>query len=625
MVVSQSPADSPIEPGGPIMDDPAPLPPPVSASNPDATTPATDPDRRDFLKGVAALGAAGAGASLGLWPAPAVAQSAPGIGESETERLASASIAELQARMDAGQLTSRRLVQIFLTRIRQIDRRDGLNDVLELNPEAEEIARALDRERRQSGPRGPLHGIPVLLKDNIDTGDLQGTRAGSLALVGTPALQDATVAARLREAGAVILGKANLSEWANFRGFNSSSGWCGVAGQGNNPYILDRNPCGSSSGSAATVAASLCTVALGTETDGSVVCPSSANAVVGIKPTVGLTSRAGVVPISDTQDTVGIHGRTMADAATVLGTLTGVDPRDPKTDDSEGNFFTDYTQFLDPNGLVGARIGVVRQFDPFATDETLEVFNQAVQVLADAGAVVLDPVEIPSFDAFFADDSEIIVLVFEFKRDLNAYLATRTGVPVGDMADVIQFNLDHAEEELRFFGQEWFELSEAEIFSETEYLDALERGPRLAADEGIDAALANFGLDALVAPTGSPAWPTDLITGDCFQFGTSSFAAVPGYPLITVPAGFAFDLPVGLTFMGTAWSEPMLIRLASGFEAAADARRPPEFLPTFPEGGRPDSRPRRRARVVPTRMSPGQAQTIKHFLTTARLPRPVYL
>jgi amidase len=316
----------------------------------------------------------------------------------------------------------------------------------------------------------------------------------------------------------------------------------------------------------------------------------------------------------------------VADAAAVLGALTGVDPRDPKTEESEGHFFDDYTQFVDPEGLQGARIGVARQFDPFATDETLEVFNQAVQILAAAGAVVVDPVEIPSFEEFLADDSEIIVLVFEFKRDLNAYLATRVGVPVADMADVIQFNLEHFEEELRFFGQQWFELAEAEIFSEQEYLEALVRGRQLAATEGIDATLANFELDALVAPTGSPAWPNDLITGDAFQFGTSSFAAVAGYPLISVPAGYAFDLPVGLTFMGTAWSEPLLIRLASGFEAVAGVRRPPQFLPTFPEGGPPSSPHRQgRTRAVATRMSPGRLKAIKRFLTTARMPRAMYL
>ncbi|MCG8434675.1 MAG: hypothetical protein MJA83_11655, partial [Gammaproteobacteria bacterium] len=302
--------------------------------------------------------------------------------------------------------------------------------------------------------------------------------------------------------------------------------------------------------------------------------------VAGIKPTVGLTSRAGVVPISFTQDTVGVHGRTVADAAAVLGPLTGVDPRDSKTAASAGNSFTDYSQFVDPDGLRGARIGVVRQFSG-TTEETDEAFEQALQVMRDAGAVVVDPVEIPSFDDFNNDSSEIIVLVFEFKRDLNAYLATRSGVPVGNMADVIQFNLDNFDAELKFFGQQWFELAQAEIFSEAEYLDALVRGPLLAAEQGIDAALANAGLDALVAPTNTPAWPNDIITGDCFQFGSSSFAAVAGYPLVTVPGGFAFDLPVGISFMGTAWSEPTLIKLASGFEAAAQVRRAPRFLRTF--------------------------------------------
>jgi amidase len=398
-----------------------------------------------------------------------------------------------------------------------------------------------------------------------------------------------------------------------------------VAGQGNNPFILDRNPCGSSSGSAAAVAAGLCTVALGTETDGSVVCPSSANGVVGLKPTVGLTSRAGIVPISDTQDTAGVHGRTVADVATVLGALTGVDPRDPRTEASAGNALADYREFVDPDGLAGAHIGVVRQFDALATTETVEVFDQAVQVMRDAGAVVVDPVEIPSFDEFLADPAETIVLVFEFKRDLNRYLATRTGVPVASIADVIQFNLDHAERELRFFGQEWFELAEAEIFTRAEYLAALERGPMLAAERGIDAALNAHGLDALVAPTGSPAWPTDLITGDSFQFGSSSFAAVAGYPLITVPGGFVFDLPVGVSFMGTAWSEPTLIGLASGFEAAAEVRRAPEFLPTFQAD--PAVRRRRSGRSRPT---PGGRQSeaaarMRKFLTSPRLQRPVFL
>lgn len=390
--------------------------------------------------------------------------------------VAGATIAQLQEHMAAGRLSSRELVDIYLRRIAGIDRGLDLKSVLQLNPDARRIADHLDRERRSSGTRGPLHGIPILLKDNIDTGDRMRTTAGSLALVGASAPQDATVARRLREAGAVILGKANLSEWANFRGFQSSSGWSGVKGQCRNPHILDRNPCGSSSGSAAAVAAALTSVALGTETDGSIVCPSGQCGVVGIKPTVGLTSRAGVVPISFTQDTVGVHGRSVADAATALGALTGVDTRDAKTANSAGHFFKDYRQFVNPDGLAGARIGVARQFSG-ATTETDEIFEQSLQVMRDAGAMLIDPVEIPSFDEFSADQSEIIVLIFEFKRDLNAYLATRSGVPVSTLAEVIQFNLDHADRELEFFGQEYMELAEAGIFSEAEYQDALVRGP----------------------------------------------------------------------------------------------------------------------------------------------------
>ena len=345
--------------------------------------------------------------------------------------------------MASGDLSSRELVDIYLRRIRVIDKELDLSSVLELNPDARSIADALDRERPGQGARGPLHGIPILLKDNIDTADRQGTRAGSLALAGRAALQDATVAARLRRAGAVILGKANLSEWANFRGFGSSSGWSGVGGQCRNPYVLDRNPCGSSSGSAAAVSAALTSVALGTETDGSIVCPSGQSGVAGIKPTVGLTSRAGVVPISAAQDTVGPHGRRIADCAAVLGALTGVDPRDPATAASAGHFFRNYTQFLDPNGLAGANIGVARQFLGVTT-EIDGVFEEALGIMSSAGANLVD-VEIPSFDEYNASQAEIIVLIFEFKRDLNAYLATRRGVPAGSLAEVIQFNLDHAQ------------------------------------------------------------------------------------------------------------------------------------------------------------------------------------
>jgi amidase len=358
------------------------------------------------------------------------------------------------------------------------------------------------------------------------------------------------------------------------------------------PYILDRNPCGSSSGSGAATAAALGAAALATETDGSIVCPAAANGVVGIKPSVGLTSRAGVVPISSTQDTVGVHGRTVADAAAVLGPLTGVDPRDSKTAASAGHFFSDYAQFADPNGLEGARIGVARQLTGGVTDETAAIFEEAVQLLSDAGAEVIDPIELPSFDEFNADQSEIIVLVFEFKRDLNAYLATRSGVPVTNMADVIQFNLDHADQELQFFGQQWFELAQAEIFSEAEYQAALIRGPQLAAEQGIDAALAANNLDAFVMPTNTPAWPSDVINGDAFLFGSSSYAAVPGYPLVTLPMGFVFDLPVGITFSAGRFSEPTLIKLAAGFEAALGLQRRPRFLPTFDEEN-PSGRRRR--------------------------------
>ena len=538
--------------------------------------------RRSFLQAGAM---AGSGAALGTW-ATANAQQSSSNGDDNSARvdkdldIAGASIAKLQQLLSSGKLSSRELVDIYLRRIAAIDKGLDLRAIIQINPDVRRIAAQLDQERRSKGVRGPLHGIPILLKDNIDTGDRQQTTAGSLALAGAPAVQDATVARRLRNDGAIILGKANLSEWANFRGFQSSSGWSGVGRQCRNPHILDRNPCGSSSGSAAAVVAALTAAALGTETDGSVVCPSGQCGIAGIKPTVGLTSRAGVVPISATQDTVGAHGRTIADAATVLGSLVGVDARDPKTASSAGHFVHDYRQFLNADGLKGARIGIGRQFTGVTT-ETDAIFEQAVQVLHDAGAVVIDPVEIPTFDAFNADQSEIIVLIFEFKRDLNAYLATRTGVSVATLADVIQFNTDHADEELEFFGQELMELAQADTFTEDEYKDALVKGPMLAGAQGIDATLAANNLDAIVAPTNTPAWPNDLVNGDAFLFGSSGFAAVAGYPLVTVPMGYAFGLPVGLTFMASAWSEPRLIKLASGFEAAADVLRRPRFLQTF--------------------------------------------
>ena len=539
--------------------------------------------RRSFLQagalagGGAALGAYAQGGAQGVAAATDTVEN-PG----PDARIANASIAQLQRLMNAGRLSSRELVDIYLARIRAIDRGLDLSSVLELNPDARAIAAGLDRERRASGPRGPLHGIPILLKDNIDTADRMGTRAGSLALADRPAPQDATVARRLRDAGAVIIGKANLSEWANFRGFGSSSGWSGYGGQCRNPYVLDRNPCGSSSGSAAAVSAALASVSLGTETDGSIVCPSGQSGVAGIKPTVGLTSRAGVVPISATQDTVGPHGRTVADCAAVLGALTGVDPRDPATSASQGNSHRDYSRFVDPHGLAGANIGVARQFLGVTT-EIDAAFEAAVEIMRAAGANLVD-VEIPSFDEYNASQAEIIVLIFEFKRDLNAYLATRRGVPARTLAEVIQFNLDHAEKELQFFGQELMELAEAGIFDEATYQQALLDARRQGGADGIDATLANFGVQAIVAPTNSPAWPTDLVNGDAFLFGSSGFAAVAGYPLVSVPAGEAFGLPIGITFMASAWSEPTLIKLASGFESAAAARRRPRFRRTLDLG-----------------------------------------
>jgi amidase len=552
--------------------------------------------RRDFLRLGAAAGAGVSIAAVG-GAAPGMARRDPGpklsaLGTGPHRELEDATIAELQDQMARRNLSAEDLVDMYLARIEAIDTRPGLNSIIERNPDARRIARDRDEERRRGDVRGPLHGIPFVVKDNIDSADAMQTAAGSLALVGSPALQDATAIAKLRAAGAVLLGKANLSEWANFRGFESTSGWSGRGNQCNNPYVLDRNPCGSSSGSAAAVSFNLAAFALGTETDGSVVCPSSACGVVGIKPTVGLTSRAGVIPIAHTQDTVGPHGRTVADAAAVLGALVGEDPRDPATFASAGHFFNDYTQFLDPNGLAGARIGVARDaIFGTLTGESAEVFEEALRAMEDAGAVIVDPAPIPSAAEFGNDISEIVILVYEFKRDLNAYLATRTGVPVQTMADVIQFNLEHADQELLFFGQEWFELSQAEIFSEAEYQQALQTGPRLAGPEGIDAAMTALNLDALVAPTGSPSWPTDLINGDHFLFGSSSFAAVAGYPLVTVPAGFWFELPLGVTFMGGAFSEPTLIRLASGFEAATGNRRKPRGRPGIPGLGDPDANP----------------------------------
>ena len=540
-------------------------------------------DRREFLR--LGTGVAAAPTLAGLATADQVAAARPH--RSPHRDLEEVTIAELQERMSKGRLTSRELVAKYIDRIEKLDQRGPmLNSVIEINPDAERIARDLDRERRAGHVRGPLHGIPILLKDNVDTHDDTQTAAGSLALVGTPPLRDATVAAKLRAAGAVILGKAGLSEWANFRSFHSSSGWSGRGGQVNNPYVLDRNPCGSSSGSGAAVSANLCAVSIGTETDGSIVCPSGANGVVGIKPTVGLTSRAGVVPIAASQDTVGPHGRTVADAAAVLNAIAGPDPRDPATAASAGKVPPDYTKFLDPDGLAGARIGVSRAGMTGYSEETDAVFEAAIQAISAAGATIVDPANIPTIDQINAGNEEITVLLFEFKRDLNAYLSTRTGVPIKTLAGAIAFNDAHADAEMRWFLQELFEAAQDNATSEDDYVKALEKERELGGPEGIDFVLEKNALDAIIAPTGSPAWTTDLVNGDHFLGASSGPAAVAGYPLISVPAGESFGLPVGLTFMGTAFSEPRLITLASGFEAVTGARRTPEFLPTLPTTSR---------------------------------------
>jgi len=489
-----------------------------------------------------------------------------------------ATIAELQAAMEAGTLTSRHLVDAYIQRIRQIDLSGAqLNSVIEINPDARAIADRLDRERRGNGPRGPLHGIPVLVKDNYATDDQMETTAGSLALLGSRAPRDAFVVKGLRDAGAVILGKANLSEWANFRSVQSSSGWSGRAGQCLNPYVLDHNPCGSSSGSGTAVSANLTAAALGTETDGSIVCPSSTNGVVGIKPTLGLTSRSGVVPIAHSQDVTGPMCRTVADAATVLGAMTGVDPRDPATAESQGHSFKDYRQFLDPNGLRGARIGVYREGVFGFTPEGDAVAEAAISELSRLGATIVDPADIPNVNDVF--DPEFTVLLFEFKADMAAYLSELSNTSMRTLADLIAFNDAHADQEMRWFGQEIFLLAEeTDGLDDPAYKAALQTSKQLMQD-GINGVMSRFDLDAIVSLTGSPSWTTDLVNGDHFLTASSTPAAVAGFPNLTVPAGFVSgELPVGINFIGRQWDEPTLIKLAFGFEQGTKARHAPRLL-----------------------------------------------
>ena len=513
-----------------------------------------------------------------------------------------ATVAQLQAQMAAGRLTSVELTRFYINRILELDQKGpAVNAVIELNPDALSMAKDADALRAKGKVLGPLHGIPVLLKDNIDTGDRMQTTAGSFALAGKPAVRDSTVAARLRAGGAVILGKTNLSEWANFRSLFSSSGWSGRGGLTHNPYSLDRNACGSSSGSAAAVTANFTAVSIGTETDGSIVCPANVSSVVGIKPTVGLTSRAGVVPISHTQDTVGPHGRTVADAAAVLSVIASrtADPRDAATAgvplgwQGTGRVRpaipADYTAFLDPNGLRGARVGVTRQGIDNAPPQVVAVFDAAVAAIEAAGATVVD-LDGAGF-TFASADGEFLVLLFDFKLDVQKYFATRVGVPMANktLADAIAFNNANAATEMPYFFQEIFELAQAldtsgpnpgdnpqPIFGGLTYNQALAID-RNAGVNGIDAALSQFSLDAVVAPTDSPGWTTDLILSDHFIFASSGLAGGPGYPIVQVPAGNVLGMPMGISFLGTAFSEPTLIKLASGFEAATNAR----IVPTF--------------------------------------------
>jgi amidase len=550
----------------------------------DSSLPGTEvPARRKFIQASLLVGASvtmlSPRSALGAFPeGPAAVQTKSPAGTFELDEI---TVGELQEGMASGRFTSRSITEKYLARIDAIDKHGpAVNSVIEVNPDALEIAKGLDKERKQKHLRGPLHGIPILIKDNIDTSDRMMTTAGSLALVGSRPPKDSTVAQKLREAGAVILGKTNLSEWANIRSNQSTSGWSGRGGQTKNPYVLDRNPCGSSSGSGAGVSANLCAIAVGTETDGSIVCPASANGVVGLKPTVGLWSRTGIIPISHSQDTAGPLCRTVRDAAILLGALTGVDDEDSATSESRGKSYADYTQFLVADGLRGARIGVVR--GTFGFNAAVDaLMGNALEVLKAQGAVLVDPADIETRGKF--DETESTVFMYELKADLNAYLA-RLGprAPVHTLQEIIEFNENHREQEMPYFGQELFLKSQLKgPLTSQEYLDALKKNHQLARTEGIDAVMDKHKLDALLAPTGGPAWLTDLVAGDHFGGGSSSFAAVAGYPNINVPAGEVFGLPVGISFFGRAWSEPALIRIAYSYEQASKLRKAPQFLPTL--------------------------------------------
>src|SRR5437867_2120127 len=520
-------------------------------------------DRRHFL-GLTGLGAAGALiAQQPPQPMPPDHGPAPNAAPPPFE-LDEVTLGELQEGLRSGRFTSRSLTEAYLGRIEAIDKRGpAINAVIEINPDAMAIAGVMDRELRDRAP-GPLHGIPVLIKDNIETADRMHTSAGSLALSDSIAARDSGVAKKLREAGAVIIGKTNLSEWANFRSTHSTSSWSGRGGQTRNPYVLDRNPCGSSSETGAGIAANMAAVGVGTETDGSVVCPSSAAGLVGIKPTLGLISGAGIIPIAHSQDTAGPMARTVTDAAILLGVLAG----------------QDYTSSLDPNGLKGARIGVARKKCFGYSPEADALVEAAIDVLRRQGATIVDPADIPHLGEY--DDTELIVLLYELKADLASYLATwAPKTSVKTLADVIAFNEANKAREMPYFGQELFlQAQEKGPLTDQAYRDALAKDQRLSRTEGLDVAFAQNNLDAVVALTGSPPWPTDLINGDHFLGASSTPGAVAGYPSVVVPIGYSFGLPVGMSFIGRANSEATLLKLAYAYEQAARPRKPPRFLPT---------------------------------------------
>ena len=520
-------------------------------------------DRRGFLKTSATAGAA---VFIGT---RMVSAGTPEV------NLEEATVSGLQSAMASGQTTAWTIAFGYLKRIGDIDKK--LNSIIELNPDALDIADQMDKERKAGKVRGPLHGIPVLLKDNIDTADKMHTTAGSLALIDAPTpKQDAFLVKQLRAAGAVILGKTNLSEWANFRSTKSSSGWSGRGGQTHNPYILDRNPCGSSSGSGSAIAANLAAIAVGTETDGSIICPSATCGIVGIKPTLGLVSRSGVIPIAHSQDTAGPMCRTIADAAVLLTVLAGLDANDPITLQAAKEK-KDYTQFLQKDGLRDKRIGVGRQYFG-RNDKVDKLIEPHLQVLKDGGATLID-VTFPKLQNF--GDAEYEVLLYEFKEDLNKYLAARGGANK-TLKDLIAFNDKNADKEMPYFGQEIFIQAEAKgDLNDRAYRIALLQSKLMTQEQGIDGVMDKDKLDAIVAPSGGAAWMTDLVNGDCGVFESSSVAAVAGYPNITVPAGYIQGLPAGISFFGKAFSEPTLIKIAYAFEQATMARRTPKLMPTF--------------------------------------------